>query len=140
IFEITTPANCDPLTLLKDINYPYIFLAIDLKGEASGEAWKNVFNTVESGGLAPQPFFFYDPLGDQFEAPAATFEAPGETYVQLLENFSPFSGVAVDGRRYHNAGANSITQLASVMAHCNEYLHALKEAGQLKPVLRLQIR
>lgn len=140
IFEIASPANFDPKTLLKDINYPYIFLAIDLKGGAEAEAWKRGFDTVKDGGPGSQPFFFYDPLGDQLEVPEATFTAPGEAYIQLLEDFSPFSGVAVDGRRYHNAGANSITQLASVMAHCNEYLHALKEAGQLKPVLRLQIR
>lgn len=138
VFEIGAAADTDPSTLLKAIDYPYIFLTIDHRQDSMSEAWRNFFKSGDNNASSQQPFFFYDPIGNQLSGTSTAFEGAG--YAQLLGDLSPYSGIAVDGRRYHNAGANSVTQLAAVLAHCNEYLNALKNADQLDIAANMQVR
>ncbi len=65
-----------------------------------------------------------------------------ETLRMLLRQYRDTKGLqllGVDGSLYQNAGANRVQQLAYMLAHANEYLHILGDAGHAPPVFTVAV-
>lgn len=62
-----------------------------------------------------------------------------DPFVEFIDAADGIYTITVNGDVYQNAGANSVTQLALIAAHLNEYLQTLKDIDRLQHVTHIKI-
>src|SRR5690606_20540676 len=62
-----------------------------------------------------------------------------DPFVEFIDAADGIYTITVNGDVYQNAGANSVTQLALIAAHLNEYLQTLNDIDRLQHVTHIKI-
>jgi methylmalonyl-CoA mutase len=128
-----TSDNADPAVLLEGISLPHIrshFLCL-----SSPEKFPGLFREFCAKKMFPlseiRGSFIFDPVSVAVRGNETNVEEDLRSWIRFAQH-DLFKEVAstplfADGFVYHSAGANSVTELACILAHLNEYLHLLAE-------------
>jgi methylmalonyl-CoA mutase len=129
--------------LLQDISIAHIYLQFNIRRNHA--AFLVAFqNYAHAKGLELNELnccILYDSIGNYIRSGAWNTSAKAEQLGFLLTagvNASLFS-IAVDGSIYQNSGANQVLELATVLAHLNEYLNLLQSNNRLTKTKKIYV-
>lgn len=115
--------------LLKDIELRYIYTQFKLSGQVSLflSQWQEIRHTHQLQGS--DYTIGFDPIRHYLQQGEWNAAAAKEDFLSV---FDQSGQLFIDGGIYDHTGANSSYQLACCIAHTNEYLNWLDEAGKLE--------
>lgn len=89
------------------------------------------FNSIDEAKAAKvteHSILVFDPISKFAKDPS--FKVDFSDYLDFHRTFRNHKSIWISGHTYGNAGANTIQELAFTIAHLNEYLISLTEAGE----------
>jgi len=138
IFEGKIAHPEDLKTLLKDIELQYVSVFFNTNGAVSHipEFLTELLKNQKGDNSQIRGGTFFDPIstlltrGNWVQNESRDFETCGKLISDCInENLSYFSPIAINATVYHNAGADSVEELACALAHANEYLNWFQQNG-----------
>lgn len=141
IFQFQEEDEFDLPTLLKDIQIEYLYISFKIKGNISGFSSK-LFQYLKEQNLELkdiQLFIDYDPIRELLRLGKSNHPEFAH-YITYLKGETRINSISVDTTIYQNAGLNSATQLALVLAHLNEYLTIFEKNQMLQQIQKINLK
>jgi methylmalonyl-CoA mutase len=129
----------DAATLLHEIELPYIYTCFDVNGcNAFTEKLQEYLNSKNWSLADMECFVSNDFIGNYLESGVwgNNFESDSQSF---LSGFETTKQINIQAALFQNAGSNSITELACVIAQVNEYLHLLDASNKIASLQKIQI-
>lgn len=125
----------DPAILLKDIQLPYIYVYFQVE-LVSQDFYEQLEAFILSNNWDITTLHCY--LNAEFRMPEGAAESTADT-AKLMMRLPLLNQLSIDGRLYHNAGANSITELGILLSKLNANVGNLSLLDKLDTLQKIHI-